>query len=1371
MIKHLKLTTFLIFIISAFNYCFAQQVSNFKFVEIKAGITKRAVTTIKQDNEGFLWFGTNGAGLYRYDGITYKLYEYHWDTYTSINSGFVNSIFEDSTGKLWITTDEGFNLYNKEFDSFKRIDLNSAFPAAENYTIQIKTIAELNANELILGTYGYGLFLFNKSTYKSKQIPFTTSQQKGFLITSIIKFKENHFFIGTSEGLFRFKFLPDENKTTQKQLIKDQLIESQFIDSNNNLWVGTQKNGLLKIDLNHPKKPISTFKITDKRILSIIEFENTIICGTENEGLIVVNKNGEIIKQYLHNKFDDTSLKSNSVWSLLVDKEHRIWLGFYNQGISIIDKLYNKFNAIECLNNNTNSLQSNSVTGIKEDKQHRLWITTDGGGVDVFNKENGKFIHINNKEPSKYGKILSNDVTAIHIDKNNQVWLGAWTSGLTKINIQTKQNINYCTKNSNLKSNRVLSIQEDSKGKIWIGTFLKGLHYLDPKTNTITQCNTQPFIKWNLNNEDIRRVFIDKDDDIWLGTQNGLFLVKQLKNQKFEVISLRDKMSVKLRNHTSTHRILSIYQSEDKLIWIGTDGGGLFSYNKNTQEFNWYNKIEGFNELYVSSIIESNNKNIWVAGTGGITKLDRKNNTAFNITKDDGLLANDFNYNAVFKNEQGKLYFGNYLGVNYFNPDNLIKNTTEPKLFFTDFKLFNKSVKPNDKNSPLSKSITYTKNITLNSNQSVFTIDYIGLNYTRPEKNKYAYFMEGVDPEWNFVGPSKNATYTNLSPGNYTFNVKAANNDGIWNKTPLKLYIKILPPWYASNVAYFLYFLVFLAILLLTNWILQERFKEKQAVEFERNKRIQEEKLNDKKLQFFTNISHEFRTPLTLILNPLQDLIKDKSLNLPTPANEKLHIVQKNADRLNRLINELMDFRKLKFNKISLQSKNIEIVSFVKDLVSHFKQEASDRKIDLVFKSNNDNFSSYIDKEMIEKVLFNIISNAFKVTPDAGKITISAQKTKNPVYLKLFNEIKKVDAFQIIVQDTGSGLTKKELSKIFERFYQLNKVNKGYYGSTGIGLEVVKDFVELHKGKIDVSSIVNEGTRFKITLPLISEHTEEPKEILNEELSENISDNLINNITENKITPIQKVKDNPYTLLIVEDNIELSNYLKSSLNPYYKIVTASNGKIGLDKAISKLPDIILTDLVMPEMDGIALCKAIKTNLKTSHIPVLMLTAKSMIEDKIKGIDSGADAYISKPFNMEFLQATLGQLLSSRQIIFNKFYTGVSNKTKEKTTSLDNKFIQKLLKYIDNHIDDTNLCAETLAKQMFLSRSQLYRKLKALTGTSVNEFIRNVRLEKANQLLESKQFSISEVTFKVGFSSPSYFTKCFKKRFGKLPTEV
>lgn len=1369
MSKYLKLVKFLLVssILISING-FSQELDNFKFNNIKEGITKRAVTTIKQDKQGFIWFGTNGAGLYRYDGINYKLYEYQWDNLSSLNSSLINSIFEDSTGKFWITTDEGLNLYNKEFDNFVRIDLNSAFPAAENYTIQIRTVEELNKNELIIGAYGYGcLFKMNKTTLKSEIIPINEKLTNSFLISSISKISENIFYLGSSNGLYIFNF-NDNGKIEQEKIISKTSIETLFKDSTNNLWVGTESEGLLKIVLNDSKQKIQKFRITDKRILSIIEFENYIICGTENEGLIIVNKNGEIIKNYVHDKFDDNSLKSNSVWSLLIDNENRIWLGFYNKGVAIIDDLHNKFRSIQSLNNNPNTLQSSSVTGIQEDHKNRLWITTDGGGVDVINRKTGEFLHINSTENSNFGKILNNDIQTIYIDKNEQVWLGGWTSGLTKLNPITKQITNYSIRNSNLKSNRVLSIQEDSEGKIWIGTFLKGLHCLDPKTNTIMHCNSQPFLEWDLNDGNIRRVFVDSEDDIWLGTTNGLFQVKQL-NNKLEVISLKDKMSVKLRNHSSTHRILSVYQSKDSLIWVGTDGGGLFSYNKSNEKFDWYNEVEGFNEMYVSSIIESEKGNIWVAGTGGITKFDRIKNTAKNFTKDDGLLVNDFNYNAVMKSNSGELYFGGYQGVNYFHPEKMHRNTSEPKLVLTDFKLFNKSVIPNEDNSPLTKSISYTNNISLNYSQSVFTIDYIGLNYTRPEKHQYAYYMEGVDPEWNYVGNVKSATYTNLSPGNYVFNVKAANNDGVWNKEALKLFIKVLPPWYLTKWAYLSYFILFIALMFLINWILQERFKEKQAVKFERDKRIQEEILHDKKLQFFTNISHEFRTPLTLILNPIQDLLKDTKLKLPFSADEKLQIIKKNADRLNRLINELMDFRKLKSNKISLKSENVDIVSFVSDVVGHFKEEASHRKIDLVFENNQERFSSYLDKEMIEKVLFNIISNAFKVTPDNGKIIVSTQKLQRRKYLKLFNSEKSVEAFEMKIKDTGAGLNKRELTKIFERFYQLNKLNKGYYGSTGIGLEVVKDFVELHKGIISVSSKVKEGTQFTVTLPLVTKYYEVSEEIKDDELTDTIIDSQVINVPENEI--LSEIDKKSYTVLIVEDNIELSNYLKSSLSNYYKVITASNGKNGLDKAISKLPDIILTDVVMPEMDGIDFCKSIKTNLKTSHIPLLMLTAKSMVEDKIKGIDSGADAYISKPFNMEVLKSTLSQLLSSRQILFNKFYTGVSNKTKEKTTSIDNEFIQKTLKYIETHIDDTNLSAESLAEEMFLSRSQLYRKLKALTGTSVNEFIRNVRLEKAKQLLETKQYSISEVTFKVGFASPSYFTKCFKKRFGKLPTDV
>ncbi|MDV7187978.1 two-component regulator propeller domain-containing protein [Lutibacter sp. TH_r2] len=1361
MIKTLKLLKILfIFLVS--NICFSQGITEFKFVDIKEGITKRAVSYIKQDSQGFIWFGTNGAGLYRYDGINYKLYEYKWDDFNSIDSGLIHSIFEDTTGNFWITTDEGLNLYNKELDNFKRLNLNSAFSAKENHTIQIKAIAELNKEELILGSYGYGLFKMNKSTFKSERIPFGERFGNVFLINVIVKTSENNFFIGTSNGLFQ---LSGKDNYSINKVLADVSIESLFKDSEENLWIGTSNKGLFKKELKTLTSNIHKFKITDKRILSIIEYKNHIICGSENDGVFVLNKKGEIKKNYLYDKYNPSSLKSNSVWSLLKDNENRIWLGFYNKGVAVVDELYNKFKAIESVTNNVNSLSANSVSGIQEDSQGNLWITTDGGGIDIYNK-NGLFNHLNNSVKNR----ISKDIQTIYIDSKEQIWVGTWTKGLFKINAITKQIVNYNTENSNLTSNRVLSIQEDSKGKLWIGTFLNGLHYLDPQTKSIYHCNTKDFLKYELHNADIRKLYVDTEDIIWLGTTDGLFSVTQNK-ENLKVTSLRDKMSVKLRNHSSTHRILSITQSKDGLIWVGTDGAGLFSYFKSIKKFNWYNETDGFNEMYVSSIVEDERENIWVAGTSGITKLDRKNNIGINFTKDDGLLLNDFNYNAVLKSKSGNLYFGGYQGVNYFHPDKMKKNKIEPKLFFTDFKLFNKSISPSKKGSLLSKSISCTKNITLKHSQSVFTIDYIGLNYTRPEKHQYAYFMEGVDPEWNYVGNNKSATYTNLSAGEYVFNVKARNNDGVWTKKPLKLNIKVLPPWYLTNWAYVVYLVLFVGLIFAINWILQQRFKEKQAVKFERDKRIQEEKLNNKKLQFFTNISHEFRTPLTLILNPLQDLLKDKKIEFSEEANEKLNIIQKNAERLNRLINELMDFRKLKSNKIQLKPEKVNIISFVNEVVSCFKEEAAHRKIELVFESKSENFQSYIDKQMIEKVLFNIISNAFKVTPDKGKIIVLTKKIEKPKYLELVNPNKNVEAFEIIVKDTGKGLSKKELTKIFERFYQVNKLNKGYYGSTGIGLEVVKDFIELHKGEIEVNSKVNKGTQFRVILPIINKN---PKRIDEEaEIDEKLSDVILNIDTSlvSEIKQQDSVNKKAYTLLIVEDNTELRNYLKSVLEKTYKIITASNGEIGLKRAVEKLPDVILTDVVMPEMDGVELCKAIKSNLKTSHIPLLMLSAKSMVEDKVKGLDSGADAYISKPFNMEILKSTLTQLISSRQILFNKFYTGVSNKTKENTTTLDNQFIQKALKYIELHIADSNLTAESLAEEMFLSRSQLYRKLKTLTGTSVNEFIRNVRLEKAKQLIESKQYAISEIVFKVGFASPSYFTKCFKKRFGKLPTEV
>lgn len=1211
---------------------------------------------------------------------------------------------------------------------------------------------------------------------KITSLKLDTPNAVNYLIHSLVKDKKGTIYLGTNSGLKVVDPIRNEVKKVKiarnNELLSGTII-SMFFDSKQNLWIGNGYKGLVKADLYSKEKQAFTYPITRKRIMSILGVDDeTILCATENDGLIIVNSQGVVQKKYENSKFNNRSLGSNSVWSLYMDKEKRIWLGYYNKGLGVFDRINTKVKGIESLAGNPQSLQTNCVTGIAKDHEGQLWISMEGGGVDVYNPETKNFKHITKSDTQFYSGLTNNNITKVFVDKKQNVWLASWNEGIFFLKKGSRNFINYNTKNTpDLASDNIMSITEDSRGVIWIGTFAKGLHYYNPSDGRFHHCDTKPFYANGMVNLDIRKVMVDSDDAVWVGSTTGLYKVSTKDFVTFSVTSLRNKMSEKLKNHKSIHTINTLYQAKNKEIWIGTDGAGLFSYNKKMDNLKWYINFNGLKEKSISSIVESNDGDIWISGKKGISRLDLKSKTAVNYSTYDGLLGNDFNNNSVLKDEKGILYFGGYEGLNYFNPSSLEKSKKQLPIYFTDLKLFNKSVGPLEKNSPLIKVISETKKIILKHDQSVFTIDFIGINYSFPARNEFAYYLEGFEDSWNYVGSKRSATYTNLAPGKYTFKVKVSEKNGVWSQKPLELKIEILPPWWKTSFAYLFYSLLVLAAIYFGNQYYQNRFKQKQLIQFEQKKAIQIEKLNDKKLQFFTNISHEFRTPLTLILNPLADILKNNTMELSGGVLSKLQTIQKSSDRLSRLINELMDFNQLQFNKMPLKVQQVEVVNFTKEIVSYFDEEALSRRIQLDFESDRKSLKDWVDPKMFEKIIFNVISNAFKVTPDNGKITVKLIVNDELVYFPSLSPAYTHSSFSVIIQDTGAGLDKKDIKRIFDRFYQVNNLNKAYYGSTGIGLEVVRGFVELHKGIIEVESVLGAGTTFKLIFPIGKEFFNE-NEILQEDFKKDKKISFTPVIEKETIEMADDTEkqDRVYTILIVEDNTELRNYLKNELKKDYKVITAENGQIGLEAALQKLPDLILTDVIMPVMNGLELCKNIKADLKTSHIPLMMLSAKALVKDKLEGIDSGADMYLSKPFDMDILRSSLVQLLKSRQIIFNKFYNGITPKAKEKTTTLDNDFIKNVLTYINENINEYELSVEVLASKVFLSRSQLYRKIKTLTGVSVNEFIRNVRLEKARELIELGNDNITEISIKVGFSSPSYFTKCYKEKYGHLPTQ-
>ncbi|TYA74392.1 hybrid sensor histidine kinase/response regulator transcription factor [Seonamhaeicola marinus] len=1374
----------LLFFAVSLNILAQNTTQDYNFVSIKEGIPKVGVSDIIQDHKGFIWIATNSTGIYKFNGIDYTPYKHILNDSTSLSSNRVECAFIDNRNRLWVGTENGLNLYNNELDQFKRIILDKKTPHNDNVT----AITEDSSNNLYIGTNGFGVYRLNLDSLSVDRLKSSTfnANHERIKVNDISHVGGDKIYVATNFGLKEIN--PKKNELIHAQFYTknkssfDTEISKLFKDRNNNLWVGPQRNeGIYKCTLNQNQNNsiihVKQIALTKKKILSIVQLsDDTIMIGSENEGLFHIDTNEQLIAHRIYDKKEKNSLLHNSIWELFVDKDDRIWMGYYNSGIAVSDKLFDKFKDINSAPNKENSLKIASVMGIISDNSSNIWVATDGGGIDIFNPNTQNITHINVEDRYPYSGLNSNHIISLLKDSKQNIWAGSWDNGLFYLKKGTKTFVNYNVKNisNGLSSNTIVSLAEDSDGIIWIGSFFKGLHALNPVTKEFTYYNSDTFVENGITTTDILKILVDTNDNLWLATVNGLFKIEKEGLVIKKIHPLSNRINEAFGSAINANYILTVYEDSKKNIWIGTRGSGLCKYNTKKDEFKWYNKSNGLIEENVAAIIEDDDNNIWVSGNSGLTKIDDELLEFTNYTFNDGLLSNDFNFGSVFKDANGMLYFGNFKGLDYFNPNELNTNTKVPILHLTDFKLFNEKVIPNSEESPLTKVISETDSLTLTNSQSVFTIEYTGLNFTRPEKNNYAYYLEGYEDSWNYVGQKRSATYTNLDQGDYIFKLKASNNDGIWNENPLELKIKILPPWWKTNWAITTYILLFLFSIYLLNYLTQSRIKEKEQIRNERLQRHQKDELNKKKIQFFTNISHEFRTPLTLIMNPLKDIIHDTELNLPQHIKNKHAIINKNTDRLYRLINELMDFRKLELNKIDVKARKINLIDYSKNILSYFQEEANNKNILLSVDADTPDLTLWADVKMLEKIIFNLLSNAIKVTPEGGAINIDLLSTDQLYNLPLVNKNEPVKAIEIIISDTGPGLEKDQIDKIFERFYQVEKQSKSYFGGTGIGLEVVQSFVKLHKGKVEVSSEVGMGTTFKILFPEGNNHFTEDQIILNEEAEFIKKDNL--SFAPSVIIDEEPAQDTEitkqHTVLIVEDNVELRDYLKLELNNQYKVLIANNGNEGIKIAKETFPDVVITDVVMPEMDGMEFCKKIKSDISTSHIPVLMLTAKAKIDDRIEGIETGADAYMVKPFNIRLLKLRLGQLITSRQLIFNKYFSVISEIPEDiNTTPLDKEFIENVLNHINENIGDPNLNVETLAFQLNLSRSQFYRKIKALTNQTASEFLRNIRLQKAKQILEMGETNISKVCYSIGFSSHSYFTKCFKNYFGILPTEV
>lgn len=1335
---------------------FSQNKYRLKNISTTDGLSQSSVIAIHQDKYGQMWFGTRD-GLNKYDGSHFTVFRNDVSNKLSISDNDILAITEDNRGKIWVGTYNGLNCHDPVSNTFKRYLYTKTNHATSSNAIWcIKEIGD----EMWFGT-SKGLTIYNKKTnlfsqiFRSKTDIYSLPANNIF---SILKTKKGEIWVGTANGLclltsrkngkFMFKNYPLNNT----DILNVQAITE---DRHNNLWVGTKNKGLLKFDKTNHKfvSFLSDEKYreinSDIRTLNI-DSQGSLWIGAY-DGIYILGEDKSI--QKINNSNNSNGI--DKVKSVFIDKKGSVWIGCYYKGVNIWDVSNVNFS-----NYNQNSkkipMSFDVVSSIIADKHQNIYFGTEGGGITIYNKNTEATSYIN----SKTGRTNKNDIKSMCLAENHILWLGTFSKGISAYNTISKriEDDRIAPELNNLlKETGVYSIKTEGNGILWIGTFSKGLI----RYNTISKAfqiignnNTKPnFLTNNL----VRTILVDKHKSLWVGTQNGLNLIAL---KKFQPNKYTIKHFFFDEAALSGDDILTLFQDSKNKIWVGTKTKGLHYFDG--KKFNKINLKAGNTVITsIHSILEDGDKNLWISTNQGIIKYSTTRKTIMIYDQKNGLLSNEFNDNAALKLDTNKFYFGSPSGVTYFDARKISLNQYAPQVLITDFKIKNESVNGNDSEAILEKSIGYTKTITLDYDKANFSINFAIPNYIRSKDNQYRYRLTGLENNWTTTKNTE-AIYAIQNPGTYIFEVKGANNDGVWNKSPSTLTVIIKPAPWRSLWAFLLYAIVIGLGIYGLIWIMKSkaRLKQKLELEYLETKRIEEN--NRAKLDFFTNISHEFRTPLTLILGPLQQILSD--YNGTNEMYKKLLVIEGSANHLLSLINRLMDFRKLENHQVTLESANGNIVKFAKEIFLSFIEYAKDGGYNYTFESSGDEILVYFDRYKLERVLYNLISNAFRYTPKGGNINIKINHDNNNLF--------------IAVEDSGVGIAEEHIDKIFDLFFEIpmhNNVQKNYNKGTGIGLSIVKNIVKLHKGSIDVVNKKTGGVVFKVMLPLGRE------QLLDSEIISDfkISDDIVQytaQLETSKITEPDDIEDfvvntEKQTILIVEDHKILRTFMKNLLKKEYNIIEAENGKIAFEKAVQHVPNLIISDVIMPEMVGTELCSKIKENLKTSHIPVILLTSRSSLVYKFEGLESGADDYISKPFNLIEFKLRVKNLLNSNERLKNKFSSEDNFVPSEITvSSLDEELLKKAFKIVEENISNEQFDIPFFCSKLGVSRTMLFLKIKAWTNCTPKEFIHEIRLKRAAQLLEQNKLNVSEVSYKVGFNNPKYFSRCFQKKYGETPTQ-
>lgn len=1362
-----------VFFITGQNLFAQKNEYQFSHLDITNGLSNNQVNCIYKDANGFMWFGTT-AGLNRYDGYNFKVFKHKPGDSNSLNENNVSRICEGPDSTMWIYTHAGLSIYNPNTETFST-DIGSTLLKYKVLTDQVNAIKKDSEGNFWFLTNNKGVFCYHPKDRTT--VAYTAAADSRAIlhsnyVTDIVEGANKVEWLVYNDGVI--DGLNPHNNTILRRTYglnkanhNKRQNYSAIRGNGDDLWVycmgsvmgayclNTQTNTLI-----HIGKETRGLSLNAAVINSIVKGDDDKIwIGTDHGGIDIVDLNAQKVSYVVNREDDAKSIGGNCV-ILYKDYSGIIWVGTFKQGLSYFHEGIIQFPLVRHYISNSASLPYDDVDCFVEDANGNLWIGTNGGGLIFYDQATKKYTQF--RHDAADPNSLSNDVViSLCIDHEKKLWIGTYFGGLDRLNGTGFEHYRHSDEDpSSISDDRVYSIMEDSSLKLWVGTFAGSMNIYDRKANNFIHPD------YNMTSEYTAVLYQDKQKNIWIGRDKGV-----------DVIDNKSGLVKHYTNHPKNLNSLvandvnSIVQDRRGLMWIGTKQG-LSILNSQTGKFINIGEEMGLPNGNVRNILEDKNGLMWLSTENGIASIQligSNDHYSYRInTYDefDGLQGKEYNTNAALKTRTGKMIFGGAHGFNVFSPESIHAIDEKPKLVFTDFQLFNKSVRVGDTVAGrvvLTKSIVNTKSITLSHDQNVFSIEFAACYFFNPNKVTYKYKLEGFDKEWQ-VSPNdlRKVTYTNLDAGDYVFDVVTSNTNDPYNESMATLHIKILPPFWETPLAWLLYLVIVVSILLYIRHrgiikikrrfeLTQAKLEAEREVAKEREEANRMHELDLMKIKFFTNVSHEFRTPLSLIISPIENLIKQ---NDKPEQQQQLLMIKRNGKRLLNLVNQLLDFRKMEFKELKLNLLQADIIAFIKDVCSSFTDLAEQNHINYLFDSEIHSLVTQFDHDKIERVLFNLLSNSFKFTSPGGYISIFLNTSKDA------DQENGGHLLEIKIMDTGIGIAKDKQEKIFERFFQDNLPEGLLNQGSGIGLSISREFIKMHGGDIYLESEPGDGSCFTIRLPVCIECEND---------NTNASMEQAVNHSENKEHVLEAGKK-PIVLLI-EDNDDLRFYLKDNLKHIFHIIEAVNGTDGWQKTLALHPHLIVSDVSMPKMNGLELCTKIRHDERTAHIPIILLTALTEAEDQLAGTLSGANDYITKPFNFEILLSKINGLLQMQLTLKKTYQKQVDIQAQEMVIiSEDQKFLKNTLNCIEKNITNPNFSVEELSRQMSLSRVSLYKRLLTLTGKTPVDCIRTIRLKKAVQLLEKSKLSIAGVAYEVGFNNPTYFSKVFKEEYGILPSE-